>query len=150
MVHVASLPVETIIKIMELSVEDALAIDDHITRRKILLNLSLISIKYAFLAQEILWRRLELAENARNDVVLLGLLKRGFGRNIAVKNLTVGLSYIRGRIEGMNFKAEMEKVNVAVDSVASIERLVVGILTFGALPPLLNLPKIFRAPSLSS
>lgn len=150
MVHISSLPVEIIIKIMELSVEDAIAIEDESLSREILMNLSLISIKYAFIAQEILWRYLELGENAMTDSLFLSLIEKGFGKNMYVDTLAVRLSYFMERIEGMNVKAEMEKVTLAVNGVASIENFIVGIVSAGIQPPLLHLPAVFGLPSLSS
>lgn len=54
MAHFSRVPIELIMKIVDLAEEDFVALKDEQSRRKLLLNLALVSKDFTLLAQEAL------------------------------------------------------------------------------------------------
>lgn len=84
------LPSELLIKIVDSAAEDYVALEDESSRRKILLNLALVSKAFTIPAQEALWRYID-ARNL-NELSFTRVISEGFGRDKEVKRLIFPLN----------------------------------------------------------
>lgn len=83
MANFNDLPIELVIKVVNLSTEDAVSLNNERSRRYILLNLSLVSKTFTELAQVSLWKVM----HTEDIIFTRSLVHKGFGRDKVIEKL---------------------------------------------------------------
>lgn len=109
-----NLPLELVIKIIELSIEDAVALDDFQLTKNILLQLSLVSKDFTLPAQRALWRAIYGMHFDKPE--FMRVIGEGLGKDKKIDNL----AFVLQDSEETAFDSFLEVLN----GVGEIEELI--------------------------
>lgn len=116
MTSLNTLPIELIINIIDLAAEDYVIFQDEVSRRKILLNLSLVSRNFTLPSQQALWRYIAVGSFDHSRFIIP--IREGLGRDKKVRSLIFEL-----RGEGDEKELSLEYFFEVLSGINSITEL---------------------------